>query len=141
LVLFFSRRNAGPLPAAMSNVAPSVFVIDDDVSVRESLEMLIHSAGWHPSVFASMQDFLQRMEGPRPICLVLDMSLPDTSGPALQGIVARELPNVPVIMITGHEDRARIDRAMKAGAMACLVKPFSGEALIAAISSAVQRTG
>src|SRR6202046_2200492 len=86
----------------MSNLKPIVFVVDDDVSVRESLELLIRCEGWQPETFASAQEFLARPRGLVPSCLVLDISLPGLSGLDLQKHVAVERPDMPIIFITGY---------------------------------------
>jgi FixJ family two-component response regulator len=116
-----------------------VFVVDDDVSVRESLELLIRSAGWQPETFASAQDFLAR---PRPAvacCLVLDVRLPGLSGLQLQKQLA-ERTYMPIIFITGYGDVPMTVEAMKAGAVEFLTKPFKVDVLLDAIRGAVQRS-
>jgi FixJ family two-component response regulator len=117
-----------------------VFVVDDDVSVRESLELLIAHAGWRPEVFGSAQEFLAR-ERPRcPSCLVLDVSLPDLSGLELQKRVAPDRSDMPIIFITGHGDIPMSVRAMKAGAAEFLTKPLTADVLLKAIQSALDRS-
>src|SRR5882672_6971134 len=86
----------------MSHATPIVFVVDDDVSVRESLEALIRCAGWKPETFASAQSFLARSKTDVPSCLVLDVSLPGLSGLDLQNRVAADRSDMPIIFITGH---------------------------------------
>jgi len=120
--------------------SPSVFVVDDDESVRESLDPLIRSAGWRPETFASAAAFLARPRVAAPSCLVLDVSLPDLNGLELQKRIADDRFNLPVIFITGHIDVPLTVRAMKAGALEFLTKPFSDEALLAAIAGAVERS-
>src|SRR6266705_6892296 len=96
---------------------PIVFVVDDDVSVRESLELLIGFAGWQPETFSSAEEFLTR---PRPLvlnCLVLDVSLPDLNGLELQKLIATDRIDMPIIFITGHGDVPMTVQAMKAGAL------------------------
>jgi FixJ family two-component response regulator len=118
---------------------PTVFVVDDDVSVRESLELLIRFEGWRPETFASAQEFLA---GPRvagPSCLVLDVSLPDLNGLELQERVAAERLDIPIIFITGHGDIPMTVRAMKAGAVEFLTKPFDDNVLLGAIRNAIER--
>src|SRR5580698_8483686 len=88
----------------MSHAVPIVFVVDDDVSVRESLESLIRSAGWQPETFASAQEFLDYPRIVIPNCLVLDVSLPGLNGLDLQSLVAGERTDMPIIFITGHGD-------------------------------------
>src|SRR5215475_8628096 len=88
----------------MSHDTPTVFVVDDDVSVRESLELLIKFAGWQPETFASAEEFLARPRTVTPSCLVLDVSLPDLNGLELQKLIATDRLDMPIIFITGHGD-------------------------------------
>jgi FixJ family two-component response regulator len=118
-----------------------VFVVDDDVSVRESLEHLILNEGWQAETFASAQAFLDRPRATVPSCLVLDLSLPGLNGLELQEHVAAERTDMPIIFITGHADVPRAVRAMKAGAVEFLTKPFGDEALLDAIRKALERSG
>jgi FixJ family two-component response regulator len=124
----------------MSHPTPIVFVVDDDVSVRESLELLIQSAGWQPETFASAQEFLARPRLLAPSCLVLDVSLPDLNGLDLQQRIAPDRIDMPIIFITGHGDVPMTVRAMKAGAVEFLTKPFGDEVLLSAIRSALERS-
>ncbi len=119
---------------------PIVFVVDDDVSVRESLELLIRSAGWEPETFASAREFLACPRVLVPSCLVLDVSLPGLNGLDLQGRVAVERPHMPIIFITGHGDVPMTVRAMKAGAVEFLTKPFNDGVLLNAIRQAIERS-
>src|SRR5262249_28827784 len=97
-----SATATGPRPASRPSIAtPIVFVVDDDISVRESLELAIEAAGWMPETFASAQEFLARSRSPVPSCLVLDVSLPDLNGLNVQKRLAVERPDVPIIFITG----------------------------------------
>src|SRR5216684_6293663 len=98
-------------------IEPIVFVVDDDVSVRESLELLIRCAGWQAETFASAQEFLARPRVRVPSCLVLDVSLPGLNGLDLQKRVAAERTDMPIIFITGHADVPKTVQAMKAGAV------------------------
>jgi len=116
-----------------------VFVVDDDVSVRESLELLIRNAGWQPETFASARDFLVRTRPTVPCCLVLDVTLPGLSGLQLQKQLA-ERTYMPIIFITGHGDVPMSVEAMKAGAVEFLTKPFKDDVLLDAIRGAVQRS-
>ena len=116
-----------------------MFVVDDDVSVRESLELLIRNAGWQPETFASAQDFLGRPRPTVPCCLVLDVRLPGLSGLQLQKQLA-ERTYMPIIFITGYGDVPMTVEAMKAGAVEFLTKPFKDEVLLDAIRGAVQRS-
>ena len=124
----------------MSQPAPIVFVVDDDVSVRESLELLIRCAGWQAETFASAQEFLSRPRVLAPSCLVLDVGLPDLNGLDLQKRVAVDRTDMPIIFITGHGDVPMTVQAMKAGAVEFLTKPFGDEVLLSAIRSAIERS-
>ena len=124
----------------MTSATPIVFVVDDDVSVRESLQLLIQCEGWYPETFASAQEFLDRPRSLVPSCLVLDVSLPGLNGLDLQKHVAVARPDMPIIFITGHGDVPTTVRAMKAGAVEFLTKPFSDDALLNAIRQAVERS-
>ncbi len=117
-----------------------VFVVDDDISVRESLELMIRQAGWHPETFATAQEFLERQEVSSPNCLVLDVSLPGLSGLDLQKRIVAERSGMPIIFITGFGDIPTTVRAMKAGAIEFLTKPFSDEVLLSAIGQALERS-
>ena len=119
---------------------PIVFVVDDDVSVRESLELMISSAGWQPETFSSAREFLSRPRVHAPSCLILDVNLPDLNGLDLQTRVAGERIDMPIIFITGYGDVPMTVRAMKAGAVEFLTKPFSDDALLDAIGSAIERS-
>ena len=127
-------------PSTLVPLRPIVFVVDDDVSMREALEALIGDAGWQVETFASAAEFLARPRGPGPNCLVLDVSLPDLSGLALQQRVAAERTDMPIIFITGHGDVPMAVQAMKAGAVEFLMKPFGDEVLLGAIRHAIQRS-
>ena len=120
-------------------VAPIVFVVDDDVSVRESLELLVKSAGWEPETFASAQDFLSRRPPTVPSCLVLDVTLPGLTGLELQRQLT-ERTAMPIIFITGYGDVPTSVQAMKAGAIEFLTKPFDEGALLDAIRNALDRS-
>ena len=124
----------------MSHAAPIVFVVDDDVSVRESLELLIRCAGWQPETFASAQEFLARPRIPAPSCLVLDVSLPDLNGLDLQDRIAVDRIDMPIIFITAYGDVPMTVRAMKAGAVEFLSKPFGDDVLLSAIQNAIERS-
>ncbi len=128
----------GLLP--MSHPIPIVFVVDDDISVRESLELLIQSAGWQPEAFASAQEFLSRPRSLVPSCLVLDVSLPGINGLELQNRVAAERSDMPIIFITGYGDVPTSVQAMKAGAVEFLTKPFRDDVLLSAIGNAIERS-
>jgi FixJ family two-component response regulator len=124
----------------MSQAVPIVFVVDDDVSVRESLELLLRCEGWQAETYASAPEFLARPRVQTPSCLILDVSLPGLNGLDLQQRVAVERTEMPIIFITGHGDVPMTVRAMKAGAQEFLTKPFSDEVLLAAIRQALERS-
>ena len=123
----------------MPEAAAIVFVVDDDVSVRESVELLIRSAGWQPETFASAQEFLSRPGSTVPSCLVLDVTLPGLNGLELQQRLA-ERTDMPIIFITGYGDIPMSVRAMKAGAIEFLTKPFDDGVLLNAIRDALERS-
>ena len=121
-------------------MGPIVFVVDDDISVRESLELLIRCEGWQPETFASAQEFLTRPRALVPSCLVLDFSLPGLTGLELQKRIAVERTDMPIIFITGYGDVPMTVQAMKAGAVEFLTKPFGEDALLTAIRAALERS-
>jgi FixJ family two-component response regulator len=123
-----------------SKATPIVFVVDDDISVRESLEALIRFVGWQPETFASAEEFLARPRPPVPSCLVLDVSLPDLNGLELQKLIAPDRIAMPIIFITGHGDVPMTVQAMKAGAVEFLTKPFDDDVLLTAIRHAIERS-
>jgi FixJ family two-component response regulator len=130
---------SGSRAGATSSDAPVVFVVDDDASVRESLESLLLTAGWQPETFASAEDFLERTRSHGPTCLVLDLTLPDLNGLDLQERVV-DRTDMPIIFITGHGDVPASVRAMKAGAAEFLTKPFGDEVLLHAVEEALERS-
>jgi FixJ family two-component response regulator len=121
-------------------LTPVVFVVDDDVSVRESLELLIRSAGWEPEMSASAQEFLARPRAFAPSCLILDVNLPDLNGLELQKRIAADRIEMPIIFITGYGDVPMTVKAMKAGAVEFLTKPFGDDVLLSAIRNAIDRS-
>src|SRR6202167_202539 len=127
---------SSPVPTAR----PIVFVVDDDVSVREALELLIRKIGWQPEIFASAQEFLDRPRSLVPSCLVLDISLPGLSGLELQKRITVERTDMPIIFITGYGDVPKSVQAIKAGALEFLTKPLNNDALVSAIRNALQRS-
>ena len=131
-------RESSSLP--MSNATPIVFVVDDDISVRESLELLIRCAGWQPETFASAQEFLARPRLLVPSCLVLDVTLPGLNGLDLQKRIAVDRIDMPIIFITGYGDVPTTVQAMKAGAVEFLTKPFGDDVLLSAIRHAIDRS-
>lgn len=121
-------------------VTPIVFVVDDDISVRESLELLICSQDWQAETFASAKEFLARPRTLVPSCLVLDVSLPGLNGLELQKLVAVERTDMPIIFITGHGSVPMSVEAMKAGAVEFLTKPLRKDVLVSAIRNALDRS-
>jgi len=131
-----------PLRSASSpgHSRPIVFVVDDDVSVREGLELMIREAGWQPQLFGSAQEFLEHPRPELPCCLVLDVNLPGLNGLELQEQLADESHGMPIIFITGYGDVPKTVRAMKAGAVEFLTKPFDYDVLLRAIGDALERS-
>jgi DNA-binding NtrC family response regulator len=121
----------------MSQVNPSVYVVDDDLSVREAMQSLIRSAGLKVETFASAQEFLARPRTDVPSCLVLDVELPGLSGFDLQRQLAKADIQIPIIFLTGHGDIPMSVRAIKAGALEFLTKPFNDEDLLEAIHQGI----
>jgi FixJ family two-component response regulator len=128
------RTSAGPYSS------PTVFVVDDDESARESLESLVISAGWKIELFPSATEFLARPPLLIPACLVLDVTLPGLSGLDLQNRIAGDRAYMPIIFITGNGDIPTSVRAMKAGAIEFFTKPLDGEALLSTIGGALVRS-
>jgi FixJ family two-component response regulator len=128
----------GAIPT--SATVPTVFIVDDDVSVRESLELLVRNENWKPEAFASAQDFLNHPRTLAPSCLVLDLSLPGLNGLELQRQLAVEHIDMPIIFITGYGDVPKSVQAMKAGALEFLTKPLNNDALVNAIRNALERS-
>ena len=123
----------------MSDARPRVFVVDDDVSVRESLKLLIESAGWQAETFGTGQEFLSRERVPGPSCLLLDLVLPDLNGCDLQDRIADRV-DMPIIFITGYGDVPTTVRAMKAGAAEFFTKPLVDDVLLSSIRNAIDRS-
>jgi FixJ family two-component response regulator len=128
------------LKSLMSHATPIVFVVDDDVSVRDSMELLIRCAGWQPETFASAHEFLSSPRVLAPSCLVLDVTLPDLNGFDLQKRVAVDRNDMPIIFITGYGDVPMTVQAMKAGAVEFLMKPFADDVMLSAIRHAIERS-
>src|SRR5262252_3262896 len=124
-----------------SNCAPIVFVVDNDISVRESLDQLICAQGWQAETFESVEEFLARPRPLVPSCLVLDVSLPGLNALDLQKRIAVERSEVPIIFISGRGDIRTTVEAMKAGAVDFLVKPLSNDALLRSIRESLERSG
>jgi FixJ family two-component response regulator len=125
---------------AMLPTRPTVVVVDDDISVRESLELLIQNEGWQPALFESAQEFLTQLPTVVPSCLILDVNLPDLSGLDIQQRISDSKSSTPIIFITGYGDIPTSVRAMKAGAAEFLTKPLDDEIMIGAIREAVLRS-
>jgi len=124
----------------MPPASPIIFVVDDDISVRESLELLIRHEGLAVEAFFSAQEFLARPRVSVPSCLILDVSLPGLNGLELQKRIALDRHDMPIIFITGHGDIPMTVQAMKAGAAEFLTKPFGEEVLLEAIRNAIERS-
>jgi FixJ family two-component response regulator len=125
-------------PAA--EASPIVFVVDDDISVRESLEALIRFEGFRSETFASAEQFLARPRTVGPSCLILDVSLPELNGLDLQSLLAVDRTDMPIIFVTGHGDIPMSVQAMKAGAIEFLTKPIDDIALLDAIRHSIERS-
>ena len=123
----------------MATERPVVFVVDDDLAMREALQDLLASVGMDVRLFASTQDFMQAQRPDAPGCLVLDVRLPGASGLSFQEELPRAGVDLPVIFITGHGDIPMTVRAMKAGAVEFLSKPFRDQELLDAIDAAIER--
>jgi FixJ family two-component response regulator len=124
----------------MSDSTPIIYIVDDDISIRESLESLVVSVGWRPELFVCAEDFLSYARRPAPGCLILDISLPDLNGLELQRRIGASATELPIIFITGFGDIPMTVQAMKAGAIEFLTKPFETDALLTAIEAAVTRS-
>jgi FixJ family two-component response regulator len=122
------------------NTLSTVFVVDDDISIRESLEFLIRDAGWQVETFTSAEEFVNRPREFVPSCVVLDISLPGLNGLDLQKRLAVDRPDMPIIFLTGNADIPMTVQAMKAGAVEFLTKPFSDGTLLSAVGKAVARS-
>jgi FixJ family two-component response regulator len=127
-------------PSSKSPATSIVFVVDDDISVRESLELLIRSEGWQPEIFVSAQESLARPRVVVPSCLVLDVSLPGLNGLDLQKRIVPDRIDMPIIFITGYGDVPKTVQAMKAGAVEFLTKPFNDDVMLSAIRHALERS-
>jgi len=124
----------------MAGSQSTVFVVDDDISVRESLELLIREAGWRAQLFSSAQEFLACQRSLGTSCLILDVHLPDLSGLELQERIAVDYAGTPIIFITGFGDIPMTVKAMRAGAVEFLTKPYTSEILLRAVRSALERS-
>jgi FixJ family two-component response regulator len=139
-MLLSDKECVADCQSAAPDLTPFVFVVDDDVSVRESLEALIGTQGWRAECFASARDFLARPRVEAPSCLILDVNLPDLNGLDLQTQIAADRLNMPIIFITGFGDIPMTVRAMKAGAVEFLTKPFAIDTLVGAIRNAIDHS-
>jgi FixJ family two-component response regulator len=133
-------RKETKMTTSISHPTPIVFVVDNDLSVRESLESLLRCEGWQPETFATAQEFLIRPRPVVPSCLVLEVSLPDFNGLDLQKRIAFERTDMPIMFITGHGDVATSVQAMKAGALEFLTKPLKHDVLLDAIREGLERS-
>src|SRR5580698_3822287 len=139
-MIFAPGETTSPSTLRVASPTPIVFVVDDDASVRESLEPLILSYGFDVATFATAEEFLRRPSARVPSCLLLDMRLPDLSGFEVQGRFAAQGQRMPIVFITGYGDVATTVRAMKAGALEVLTKPLREDLLVAAIREAIDRS-
>jgi len=133
------RQGVDVFVVSHTSATPIVFVVDDDVSVRESLELLIRSEGWQAETFEAAQEFLAHPRVFAPSCLVLDVTLPDLNGLDLQKRII-DRADMPIIFITGFGDVPMTVQAMKAGAVEFLTKPFSADVLLDAMRNAIERS-
>jgi FixJ family two-component response regulator len=129
-----------PYAPPIDDLTPVVFIVDDDVSVRESLEPLIHCVGWCPLAFASAREFLAHPRVRVPSCLILDVTMPNLNGLELQKFIAADRFELPIIFISGQCDIPTTVKAMKAGAQEFLTKPFNEDVLLNAVSSAIEHS-
>jgi FixJ family two-component response regulator len=132
--------NQGMVYRSIPSASPVIFVVDDDISVRKSLERLIRCEGWQPETFQSAREFLTRPRPLVPSCLILDLGLPDLNGLELQRTIAQERAEMPIIFISGCGDIPTTVRAMKAGAVDFLIKPFGNDVLLRAIREGLDRS-
>jgi FixJ family two-component response regulator len=130
------RTGLAPMPTTL----PIVFIVDDDISMRESLELLVKGENWKPEIFASAQEFLNHPRTLVPSCLLLDLSLPGLNGLELQKQLAVEHIDMPIIFMSGYGDVPQTVQAMKAGALEFLTKPLNYDALVGAIRNALERS-
>jgi FixJ family two-component response regulator len=124
----------------MTEIAPMVFVVDDDPSIRRSVNRLLKSSGYRAETFATAREFLQRDAYPGPACLVLDLQLPDQDGLEVQQVLAGTDHSLPIVFISGHGDIPASVRAMKNGALDFLPKPFAARDLLRVIEEALERS-
>ncbi|ASP98443.1 DNA-binding response regulator [Sinorhizobium meliloti] len=128
-------------PSHLTNLEqPTIFVVDDDISVRESLQLLLSSAGWRSVVFESAQSFLAAAPITGPSCLVLDVNMPGLNGLDLQAMISKSGNRMPIIFVSGFGDIPMTVRALKGGALDFLTKPIDADALLSAVDSALSRS-
>jgi FixJ family two-component response regulator len=132
--------NQGTVHPLIPSVSPVIFIVDDDISVRESLELLIRCEGWQVETFQSAQEFLTHPRPLAPSCLIVDLALPDLNGLELQKIIAQERAEMPIIFMSGCGDIPTTVRAMKAGAVDFLVKPFDHDVLLRAVREGLDKS-
>jgi len=128
-----------PIKTTHKPLTPTVFVVDDDASLREALSSLVRSIGLSVETFSSAKDFLRHKRSEAPACVVLDVRLPGLSGMEVQRELTAADNQIPIIFITGHGDIPMSVRAMKAGAVEFLTKPFRDQDLLDAIQQAIER--
>jgi FixJ family two-component response regulator len=127
-------------PTCMANIKPVVYIVDDDISMRESLEAMVVESGFRAEVFASAEEFLLRARPPVPGCLILDVNLPALNGLELQRQMGSDQTVLPILFITGQGDIPMTVHAMKSGAIEFMIKPFNPDAMLAAIGNAIERS-
>jgi FixJ family two-component response regulator len=135
-----AQMNRNTCVSGAADPKPVVYVVDDDVSMREALEAIVAASGFRPKAFASAEEFLKHSRQSLPGCLILDMSLPDLNGLEVQRLMGKGQTALPIVFVTGHGDIPMTVEAMKAGAVEFLTKPFSPQALLAAVTGAVDRS-
>jgi FixJ family two-component response regulator len=133
-----SRRE--PVSSTIASGTPIVFVVDDDISIRESLELLIRCEGWQSETFSSAREFLARPRAHVPSCLVLDLAMPELGGLELQKRLAIERSDLPIVFVTGCGDIPTAVLAMKAGAIGLLTKPFNSDLLLRAVREGIEHS-
>ena len=123
----------------MTEAAATVFIVDDDPSIRRSLERLVRAGGYRVQTFVSARQFLERADVETPDCVVVDVRMPGQSGLDLQQVLEAAGHDIPLIFITGHADGPMIEQALRAGAVELLAKPFDGEVLLDAVRRALDK--
>jgi len=131
------RASERPREFPVKDAKPIVFIVDDDATVRDSLEMLIPAAGWRAQTYSSAEDFLACPRVLAPSCLLLDVSLPDIDGLELQRRISLERSDMPIVFISGYGNVSITVQAMKAGALDFLTKPLRGDEILSAVDAAL----